>query len=70
MNWRARSTASCAERPGRNPKLWGWKCGSNAGTSACAKAWQIIRSTTVGTPNIRCPPEGFGIITLRTGCGR
>ena len=33
-------------------------------------AWQINRSTTVGTPSIRVPPEGFGIVTLRTGRGR
>jgi hypothetical protein len=33
-------------------------------------AWQIIRSTAAGTPNIRRPPEGLGIITLLTGCGR
>ena len=35
-----------------------------------AMAWQINRSTTAGTPNFRIPPEGLGIITLRTGCGR
>ena len=33
-------------------------------------AWQINRSTAAGTPSIRTPPEGLGIITLRTGCGR
>ena len=33
-------------------------------------AWQINRSTAAGTPSIRRPPEGLGIITLRTGCGR
>ncbi len=33
-------------------------------------AWQINRSTAAGTPNFRSPPEGLGIITLRTGCGR
>jgi hypothetical protein len=35
MNWRARSTAGCCERPGRKPKLWGWKCGSKMGVSTC-----------------------------------
>ena len=33
-------------------------------------AWQINRSTAAGTPSFRSPPEGLGIITLRTGCGR
>ena len=40
------------------------------GVSTCAMAWQINRSTAAGTPSIRTPPEGLGIITLRTGCGR
>jgi hypothetical protein len=33
-------------------------------------AWQINRSTAAGTPSIRSPPEGLGIVTLLTGCGR
>ena len=33
-------------------------------------AGQIIRSTAAGTPSLRIPSEGLGIITLRTGCGR
>ncbi len=32
-------------------------------------AWQIIRSTAAGTPNIRDPPESLGIVTLLTGYG-
>ena len=27
------------------------------------------RSSTVGMPNLRTPPSGFGISTLFTGCG-
>src|SRR5579871_656193 len=30
----------------------------------------MSRSTTVGTPSVRIPPEGFGISTRRTGRGR
>jgi hypothetical protein len=30
----------------------------------------IRRSTTVGTPSIRSPPSGLGIVTRRTGAGR
>jgi DNA polymerase III epsilon subunit-like protein len=48
----------------------GWKCGSKTGVSTCVMAWQINRSTAAGTPNFRRPPEGLGIITLLTGCGR
>ena len=59
---------SRAPRP--KPKLWGWKYGSKTAVSTCDRAWQINRSTTVGTPNIRVPPEGLGIITLLTGDGR
>jgi hypothetical protein len=32
-------------------------------------AWQIRRSSTVGSPSSRTPPLGLGICTRRTGCG-
>ncbi len=57
MNWRARFTASCCERPGLKAKLWGWNFGSKTGVSTCEVAWQINRSTAAGTPRpmiLRC----------------
>ena len=67
---RAASTAWWAERHGQKPKLQSEKRGSKTGVSTCERAWQISRSTAVGTPSVRRPPEDLGIITLLTGCGR
>ncbi len=46
------------------------KVGSKRGVSTWARACWISRSSAVGTPSLRSPPEGLGIITLRTGAGR
>jgi hypothetical protein len=67
---RAASTAWWAERLGRKPKLHSEKPGSKTGVSTCTNACWISRSSAVGTPSSRDPTEAFGIVTLRTGCGR
>ena len=56
--------------PGAKPELRSEKPGSKTGTSTCDRACWINRSRAVGTPSPRSPPEGFGIVTLRVGCGR
>ena len=71
MNWRARFDSVMLRAPRAKPEAMGMEqCGSKTGVSTCAMAWQINRSTAAGTPNFRRPPEGLGIITLLTGCGR
>ena len=47
--------ASCAERPGRNPKLHGRKSASKTGSSAIFTADCTIRSRTAGTDDSYCP---------------
>ena len=37
---------------------------------SCSRDCWIKRSSTVGMPNLRCPPPGFGISTRFTGLGR
>jgi hypothetical protein len=56
--------------PRAEPEAVGMGLGVETGVSTCAIAWQINRSTAAGTPSIRRAPEGLGIITLLTGCGR
>ena len=62
-------TACCAPRPGRKPKLPAENVGSNSGCKTWCSACWISRSTTVGMPSVRTPPEGLGMSTRRTGCG-
>ena len=42
---------------------------SKIGSTTSFSAVCTIRSLIVGIPSGRSPPPGFGIITLRTGCG-
>ena len=64
------SRASVAERFGRKPKLGGRKSASKIGSRTSLAACWATRSRTVGMPNGRLEPSGFGISTRRTGDGR
>jgi hypothetical protein len=67
---RNRSIACVADRFGRNPYEHDKKSASKIGSSTIlAAAWTTL-SRTVGIPNGRLPPRGFGISTRRAGAGR
>jgi len=66
---RSFSIASSADRFGRNPKEQERKSASKIGSRTSLVACWAIRSFTVGMPNGRVRPSGFGISTLRTGAG-
>ena len=42
---------------------------SQSACSTCITACWMKRSSTVGMPSGRVPPDAFGISTRRTGCG-
>jgi len=67
---RSRSFACSAERFGRNPYEHDMKSASKIGSSTIRAACWATRSRTVGIPNGRVPPCGFGISTRRAGAGR
>ena len=59
-----------AERLGRNPNEQGRKSASKMGSrTILAACWHTL-SITVGMPNGRFDPSGFGISTRRTASGR
>ena len=63
--------ASCAERPGRNPKLHGKKSASKTGSSTIFAAACTTRSRTAGIDSGLCSlVPGFGMNTRRAGSGR
>ena len=63
--------ASCAERPGRNPKLHGKKSASKTGSSTIFTAACTIRSRTAEIASgLRSVLPGLGISTFRAGSGR
>ena len=63
--------ASCAERPGRNPKLHGRKSASKTGSSTIFTAACTTRSRTAGIDSGLCSVvPGFGMNTRRAGNGR
>ena len=63
--------ASCADRPGRNPKLHGKKSASKTGSSTIFAAACTIRSRTAGIESGLCSSvPGFGMNTRRAGIGR
>ena len=67
---RNRSIAAVADRFGRNPNEHDKKSASKIGSSTIlAAAWATL-SRTVGIPNGRTPPRGFGISTRLAGAGR
>jgi hypothetical protein len=51
------------------PKLVSENVGSHSACSTCITACWMKRSSTVGMPSSRTPPDAFGISTRRTGCG-
>jgi surface antigen len=67
---RSAAMASVAERLGRNPNEQGKKSASKIGSRTSLAACWHTRSVTVGMPNGRLDPSGFGISTRRTGAGR
>ena len=65
--------ASCADRPGRNPKLTGRKPASKTGSSTIFSAARTIRSRTGGIESGLSSPAGapgLGMKTRRAGSGR
>ena len=54
---------------GPEPVAASEKLGSQSPCSTCIAACWMKRSSTVGTPSGRTPPDAFGISTRRTGCG-
>ena len=64
------SRASVADRLGRNPNEQGRKSASKIGSRTIFVACWATLSITVGMPNGRFDPSGFGISTRRTGAGR
>ena len=63
--------ASCADRPGRNPKLHGRKSASKTGSSTIFSAACTIRSRTAGIDSgLFSAVPGLGISTRRAGSGR
>ena len=63
--------ASCADRPGRNPKLPGKKSASKTGSSTIFTAACTIRSRTAAIASgLRSVLPGLGISTFRAGSGR
>lgn len=66
---RMASAAWVAPRLGRNPNEHGRKSASNIGSRTSFAACWTTRSFTVGMPNGRIWPVGFGISTRRTGFG-
>jgi hypothetical protein len=67
---RSRSLAITADRFGRNPYEHDMKSASKIGSNTILAACWATRSRTVGIPNGRVPPRGFGISTRRAGAGR
>jgi hypothetical protein len=67
---RSRSIACVADRLGRNPYETGKKSASKIGSSTSFTAAWATRSRTVGIPNGRLPPPGFGMSTRLAGAGR
>jgi hypothetical protein len=69
---RTASSASCAERFGRNPKLTGRNCASKMGSRTIFAAVMTTRSRTVGMESGRVSPgrPGLGISTRRSGEAR
>jgi hypothetical protein len=63
--------ASCADRPGRNPKLHGRKSASKTGSSTIFTAACTIRSRTAGIDSgLISSVPGLGISTRRAAIGR
>ncbi len=65
----AMASDPCVPFPGRKPWLLSEKVGAKMGYSTCITACWIIRSTTVGIPNVLVPPSALGISSLRIACG-
>jgi len=49
--------------PRAKPEAVGVEARVNSGVGTCDRAWQINRSAAAGTPSVRWPPEGLGIVT-------
>ena len=67
---RACPTASAADFPGRYPYESAWNAGSTLGSRYSFTTICATRSPTVGIPNVRSRPSGFGMVTLLTGGGK